>query len=74
MEPIEFIGANITLVAEGCGDLPAQKDDEQFLTCWKMTLRERIAAVFFGRVWLCVQGGVHPPVWLKCKRDVYTDD
>ncbi len=69
MKPIRFEGAGHTFTGDGCDDLPAQSDGTQVLTCWSLNLRERLSALIFGRVWLCVQGGGHPPVWLRCERD-----
>lgn len=53
------------------GDLHVQNDGYQLLSLWRMNWRERLSALFFGRVWLGVQGQQHPPVWLSCERDVH---
>lgn len=34
MRPIHFEGANVTYHSEGCGHLPAQKDDKGVMTVW----------------------------------------
>ena len=69
MKPTNFTDANVVLGAEGCGDLPAQYDGTQYLTRWSMSWRERLSALLFGRVWLCVQTQGHPPTWLRCGRN-----
>ena len=37
--------------------LPVWSDDEQCVSCWKMSLRERISALVFGKVWLAILSG-----------------
>lgn len=71
MDHQDFPEANLTLVAPGCEDLRVQVDTNQVLSCWKMTWRERLSALFFGRVWLCIRGRPHnhPPVWILVERD-----
>lgn len=64
MTPIKFKKMNCTYVADGCGDLPACRADGQIVSCWKLTLRERIKMMITGRMWLSVQSRQQPPVWL----------
>ena len=45
------------------GDLPSFKDGNQTISCWRLTWRERLRALFTGRVWLSVQGQ-QPPVYV----------
>ncbi len=78
MKPIEFPEANKTLVKpqgmtdEECGPLPVFNDGQQSISCWKMTWRERLAALFFGRVWLFVYfGETQPPVQLEAMETVF---
>jgi hypothetical protein len=77
MEPIAFGGANATLSAPAdmpdCGALPIEHHVDGMLSCWRMTWRERLAALVFGRVWLNIAGRGHPPVWLRCERDVHRE-
>ena len=44
-------------------DLPCWRNPAADLTvsCWRLTWRERLAALFGGRIWLSVYGA-HPPV------------
>jgi hypothetical protein len=75
MSPIEHRFANVTLNApDGQEDevspLPVYTDGKQCISCWRMNWRERLAALFFGRVWLSVLSGhTQPPVWLLATRE-----
>ena len=71
MTPADFPQANRTLTKpEGmtdseCGPLPTYTDGATCISCWRLTWRERLAALFSGRVWLGVLSGqTQPPVWL----------
>lgn len=35
---------------------------------WGLSLRERLSALVFGRVWLCVTGPICPPVMVSVER------
>lgn len=74
MEPINFKEANVNYkpnkrMPKDSGDLPAFRDRGSVLSCWKMTWRERVSALVFGKIWLCVLGGGQPGVWLKASKD-----
>jgi hypothetical protein len=71
MEPITFAEANAIYGAADCGSLPVENDGIQLVSCWRLSWRDRIAAVLFGRVWLCIRGQSQPPVWLTCERDCH---
>jgi hypothetical protein len=80
MEPINFPQATKTLgppkgmTKEECGDLPVFTDGKQCISLWKMTWRERFAALFFGKIWLSVYSGqTQPPVWLRADRQIFTE-
>lgn len=49
--------ANITEVKP----LPIWTDNEQCVSCWKMSWIERIKALIFGRVWIAVLSGSTQP-------------
>jgi len=72
MKPIKFKEVNKILMGEDStvGDLPVFADGKQCLSCWKMNFRERLKALVWGKIWLCVlmPKGMHPPVWLICDR------
>lgn len=73
MKPINFNESNTVYVADGCGDLPVYKDESQIASCWKLSFKERIKALLYGRVWLCVLGKNQPPVWLECSKTVFKE-
>lgn len=54
----------------GVDPLPVWTDGEQCVSCWKMSWRERLSALIFGRVWMAVLSGyTQPPVWIGVQRD-----
>ena len=78
MEPIHFEQANKNLLKpegwtdEQCGSLPVFTDGKECISLWKMTWRERISALFFGKVWLFVHSGqTQPPVGLMAMRQIF---
>lgn len=80
MKPIKFKQANKNLLKpdnmtdKECSSLWVYTDGKHCVSCWKMSLRQRIAALIFGKVWLCVlSGSTQPPVWLDCDRTVFKE-
>ena len=83
MKPIKFKDSNelftkrafrpLTLIGkEEIKDLPAFTDGEFCISCWEMSLRERISVLLFGRIWLSVfSGKTQPPVSLNCWRNAF---
>lgn len=72
MKPIKFKEANVTLEGTGCGDLPAFVDGVQVISCWKMSLGERIRALFLGTVWMGIRHeSTQPPAWLKVEKTAF---
>ena len=78
MKPIDFKEANRTLVKlrdmtdEECSSLCVYTDGRQCVSCWKMTLKERLSALFFGRIWVdSLSGDTQPPMWIACSRTVF---
>jgi hypothetical protein len=60
------------MTQEECADLPIWTDGVQCISCWKMSFRERLAALFFGKVWLTVVfGETQPPVALWSKKTIF---
>jgi len=52
------------MTEEECEDLPVWTDEHRCLSMWTLTLRERFAALIWGRVWVCIYfGGNTPPLW-----------
>lgn len=78
MKPVQFKYANKVLQpsnqkyssnVEGVVSLPVWTDSEQCVSCWKMSLRERLSALLFGRVWLSLlSGGTQYPVYVQASR------
>jgi len=70
MRPMEFKQSNVTLTGKGeIKDLPAFRDGEHIISCWKMSLREKLSALLFGKVWLIVKSNkTQPPVKIHCER------
>ncbi len=70
MKPIKFKQSNITLIGSGkIKDLPAYRNKDYIVSCWRMGLRERLSALLFGRVWLIVRSNkTLPPVKIHCER------
>lgn len=54
MQPIEFPEQNKIWAKDQPEylPLPAYTDNEQTISCWKLTWRERLALLFTGRLWL----------------------
>jgi len=78
MKHCKFNEANVCLskpssmTDEECSSLWVWSDGEQCISCWKLSFAQRIKALLFGKVWLCVLSGkTQPPVWLDCKNTVF---
>lgn len=72
MKPINFKEANVTLEGTGCGDLPAFANGVQVISCWRMSWKERILALFRGRVWMGIRHeSTQPPAWLKVEKTAF---
>ena len=67
MKPIKFKEINSKYIANGCGDLPTYKNDEQIISCWKATPFERVIFLITGKMWFGVIGKQQPPIWLDVK-------
>lgn len=80
MKPIKFEEANRNLTKPDgmeaeCGDLWIYTDGYRCISCWKLSWKQRIKALFGGKVWLCVlSGGTQPPVWLDCCKTVFVEN
>ena len=81
MTPINFKEANKDplkphgMTDAECGSIPVMTDSKQCLSHWQMTWKERFAALFYGKVWLCVlSGATQPPVWLRCEKSVFESE
>lgn len=64
----------LEMTEEECAPLAIyQEPDKGYcLSCWRVTWRERLSILFFGRVWLWViNGPSQPPVALAGVRSVF---
>lgn len=54
MKPIEFKQHNVTWAKnqKGYRPLPAYTDERETISCWRLTLLERVKLIFCGRLWL----------------------
>lgn len=55
MKQAHFTQANSSLGSVGAKPIPAYIDEQSKLvvTCWKMSLMERIKFLFSGKIWVC---------------------
>jgi hypothetical protein len=71
--PIRFEHQTVELQApegaKGVAPLPVWTDGRQVVSCWKLSWRERLSALLFGRVWVAVLSGhTQPPVFIRAVR------
>lgn len=54
MTPIKFPQSNITLAEDQdeYQTLPAYRNEEEFISCWKLSWREILVLLISGRIWL----------------------
>jgi hypothetical protein len=79
LSPIKFPEANKKLLKPSgmteseCSALWVYTDGKQCISCWRLTLRQRIKALLYGKVWLSVLSGqTQPPVWLDCDKTIFS--
>lgn len=80
LKPVKFPQANKNLLKpsdmddDECGALWVYDDGRQCISCWKMSWKQRLAALLCGRVWLSVLGGkTQPPVWIDCVETIFEE-
>ena len=69
MTPVPFREQNHTFLPpprmeDKVGSLPTFVGEGQVISCWRLTLWERIKLLFTGRMWFSVIGNAQPPIWL----------
>ena len=80
MKPIEFKEQNILytkpadMTDEECGSLPAYKDGMNNISCWTMSIKERLKVLFTGVIWINVLGKGQPPIWLGVNTPFVSND
>ena len=83
MKPTVFEHSNKTLQPSGktysdnvCSVEPLSiwTDGEQCVSCWRMTWRERLSALIFGRVWIAaLSGQTQPPIYAEAARSYFRE-
>lgn len=80
MKPVEFKEQNKNLLKpssmtdEECGSLPVFSDGELCVSCWSLSIKERIKMLFTGVLWLGVYSGKsQPPVWITADKPLRTE-
>ncbi len=87
MKPIKFREHNSMLTKPSnmtdkeCGPLQVFKtysggqthgNEDRIISCWKMSLIDRIRAVLFGKIWVDVHARfTHPPLALDCRKTIF---
>ena len=69
MKPIKFNEQNVIYTGpkgSGIAPLAAYQDNQCIISCFKMSFRERLFAVVFGRLWLYTMAQQMPPVRMLC--------
>lgn len=58
-----------------CGVLPVYSDGQQSISLWKLSWKERIQILRYGKIWLGILAGKsQPPVWLDSQKTVFIDE
>lgn len=80
MKPVNFPQANRTLTRpedmteDQCESLHVYTDGNDCISCWEMSIIDRIRALLFGRVWLFVHSGrTQPPVALLVQPQLFEE-
>ncbi len=78
MKPVNFKRSNKTLQPSGAkysanvtGVEPLHifTDGEQCVSCWRMTWKERLNALIFGKVWVAtLTGQTQPPLFVEAAK------
>src|SRR3970040_488295 len=54
----------------GVVPLAVWSDGEQCVSCWRLSLRERLSALVFGRVWVALLSGwTTAPAYIQARRE-----
>ena len=79
MKPIEFKEQNRLLkkpenmTDEQCSSLPVYAENGVCTSCWKLSFKERLNALLFGKIWVGVLTGTstQPPISVQCKKTIF---
>ncbi len=55
LKAVDFKESNNVAKGEGYFDLPTYKDDNQFVSCWKANIWQRIKFLFYGKIYLFLE-------------------
>ena len=68
--PVDFIGANTSLTSggnENTFDLPVFRDGGRVVSCWRIPFWRRFRVFVTGKIWVCIKGNTHPPLYVETK-------
>ena len=77
MKPIKFkeqttiLSKPASMTDEECHPLPAWTDGDEWVSCWKPSIKERLSILFFGKIWLSMFGRKTQPAWVSCKKTFF---
>jgi len=80
MQPINFDQANrvftkpASMSDDECNPLSVFSDGTHLISCWRPSLKERLAVLFRRKVWLWIFGQSQPPVALGTKSPFSKED
>jgi hypothetical protein len=67
-------GAKYSENVTGVKPLLIWTDGEQCVSCWRMSWRERLSALIFGRVWVALLSGqTQPPICAKAAKSYFRE-
>jgi hypothetical protein len=79
MKPMKFKQSNRVLLKpesmseKDCGTLYVYTDGKQCISCWGLSLKERLGILLHGKVWvMLLSGSTQPPLSVSCERTVFT--
>ncbi len=82
MEPIKFKEATknlskpTSMTDEECASMWVwNADEKQCISCWKMNWKDRLKALFYGKVWVgVISGKTQPPIWVDPSKTVFINE
>lgn len=64
-----------SMTDEECSSLWVFNDGEQCVSCWKLSWKERLNILLYGKLWLGILSGrTQPPVWIVVGDTVFTKE
>lgn len=55
-----------------CKELPVYLFDGQVISCWKMSWKERLRALLWGKLWVFVfSGQTQPPIAFSVEKEIF---